>query len=99
MQGREGEGSALVHEGQAAGNASDGATLGDLGGAHGSGHAKLADVEVGAVAVARVQQRPDHGLAGQRRVAAHLLAAEAVRVRAHAVLHAVHGLHICTHPQ
>lgn len=85
-------GNALVEEGQPAGNAGGGAALGDLGGAHGAGHAELADVEVGAVPVAAVQQGADHGLAGQRRAAADLLSAEAVRVGAHAAAHAIHCL-------
>ena len=86
------QGNTLVDEGQAAGDAGGGAALRNLGAAHGARHAKLADVEVGAVAVAAVQHGPDHGLACQRLVAAHLGALEAVGVRAHAAALAVHVL-------
>ena len=86
-------GAVLVDEGQAAGDAGGGAALRHLGAAHGARHAELADVEVGAVAVAAVQHGPDHRLARQRLVAAHLGALEAVCVRAHAAALAVHVLH------
>ena len=93
-----GGGCALVDEGQAAGDAGGGAALRHLGAAHGTCHAKLADVEVGAVAVAAVQHGPDHGLAGQWLVAAHLVALEAVCVRAHAAALTVHVLHPMQRP-